>query len=327
MDRVNDQLRAIGFISDYTKWPGIPWDPIIKAGFAAAVVLLLAMLIAANTFQGTTHHAIYIPTDSVDVLTLLGKIILVHIFAIAQAMRVRNRLIISESYFAPESGTGNSLAYAQIVFASAITSFVSYVVLNLPNLANGLLNNADNTINISRICLSYIYLNLIWSTIPGCCGVVTAVTMDRPSNTYLQRMVSGSIEGCLMGAVSLLAVAMISKIPTLSPSDPNQDYTGYNIFNFILYGGLGFVLGFILPRGIRRYWAALEDRLPDKISVLRTAVLQYFHDIRQFGEWLNTRNDRLDGKRPLDVLAEDGGVQRLVSFVTNTRPRVSHAAA
>ena len=322
-ERVNDQLHALGFISDYTKWPGIPWDPIIKAGFAAAVVLLLAILVAGNTFQGTAHRA-NIPTDSVDVLTLLGKIILVHIFALAQAIRVRNRLIISESYFTPESGTGRSLAYAQIFFASAITSFVAYVILNLSNLANWLFNAVD-AIYLSQISLNYVYLNLIWSTIPACCGVLTAVTMDRLSNTHLQRVTSGSIEGCLMGIVSLLAVAIMNKIPSLA-GDPNQDYTGYQVFNFILYGGLGFILGFILPRGIRRYWAALENRLPDKISVLRTAVLQYFHDIRQFGEWLNTRNDRLDGKRPLDVLAEEAGVQRLVSFVAQTRTTVPRPA-
>jgi uncharacterized protein (DUF2384 family) len=87
------------------------------------------------------------------------------------------------------------------------------------------------------------------------------------------------------------------------------------------------ILGYMLPAAIRRHWAALEKRLPDKIAVLRTSVLQYFHNIQQFTEWLNVRNEGLNGRRPLDILSEATGLQQLTSLVAETRTKVSPAAA
>ena len=63
--------------------------------------------------------------------------------------------------------------------------------------------------------------------------------------------------------------------------------------------------------------------MPDQINILRANMIQYFHDIQQFNEWLNTNSDRLGKRRPLDVLTEDGGLNRLTAVVSATRQRVS----
>ena len=65
--------------------------------------------------------------------------------------------------------------------------------------------------------------------------------------------------------------------------------------------------------------------MPDRIAVLRTSVLRYFYDIHQFTEWLYAHNPALDGKRPLDVLVEETGVQRLIAFVGETRKPIAAA--
>ena len=118
-----------------------------------------------------------------------------------------------------------------------------------------------------------------------------------------------------MAVAALIAVALTFSDATVQ----------YREFVILLYGGLGFVFGAMLPINIRRHWDAQESLLPDRITVLRTAVRQYFHDIQQFSEWLNTRSDKLDGKRPLDVLAEDNGLQQLTLFVGSTRQKTAIA--
>jgi hypothetical protein len=42
-------------------------------------------------------------------------------------------------------------------------------------------------------------------------------------------------------------------------------------------------------------------------------------------EWLNARNARLDGKRPLDMLTEESGLEKLTTLVTETRTKVAPA--
>jgi hypothetical protein len=197
--------------------------------------------------------------------------------------------------------------------------------LNVPDLIGKLSRSLDSRPSGLQVFLNYIYTNLVWSIVPAFCGVVTAVTIDRPSRAYLERGISGLLGGGIMGTVALLAGMIIDRFPSLA-GDP-QIFVASQVFVFVLYGGLGFVLGFILPSEIKRYRAAQEKRLPDKISVLRAAVVQYFYDIQQFSEWLNSYEVNLQGKRPLDVLAEDSGLQQLTSFVVNTRTKVSPAAA
>ena len=124
-----------------------------------------------------------------------------------------------------------------------------------------------------------------------------------------------------MSAISVIAPWIVPSL--IGEPSTNGDPLGYYIFNGIIYGGIGAVFGYVLPEGVKRYWDALAKGLPDRISVLRTAIAQYFHDIQQFQQWLNTPNDGLQGKRPLDILSEDTGEQRLVSFVSQTRRQVS----
>jgi hypothetical protein len=144
---------------------------------------------------------------------------------------------------------------------------------------------------------------------------MTSYTLDRPTGTRFEQAISGALEASAMTIAAMLAAEL-----TL-----NNVSSEYREFVVVLYGGLGFVLGAMLPKGIRRHWDAQESYLPDKITVLRTAVRQYFYDIQQFSEWLNARSDKLDGKRPLDVLVEDNGLQQLTQFVGNTRQKVAGA--
>jgi hypothetical protein len=102
------------------------------------------------------------------------------------------------------------------------------------------------------------------------------------------------------------------------PARTDTDFW-YEVFNMVVYGGLGIVIGFGLPAALRRYWRAVEEQLPEQISLLRANVLRYFQDAQQFNDWLNTTSDELDKHRPLDVLSEAGGVSRLTALVGRMR--------
>jgi len=166
---------------------------------------------------------------------------------------------------------------------------------------------------------------LIWSLVPGACGVTAAVSLDRPSNTLLQRGVSAFIAAGATGGGALLVGIIIARLLPSLAGDP-ESFIPSQIFYFAIYGCLGCVLGAILPAEIRRYRAAEEKRLPDRISVLRTALFQYFYDIQQFQGWLNSYNSDLGGRRPLDVLGEDSGIQRLTELVTGTKAKILPSA-
>ena len=80
-------------------------DPILRVFGAAAVILLIAYEIAANTWLGNTVRS-SIPPTTAGILYLLFTILFVHAFAIGQALYVRARLIASDDYFS-ETGRGN----------------------------------------------------------------------------------------------------------------------------------------------------------------------------------------------------------------------------
>jgi hypothetical protein len=252
-------------------------------------------------------------------MQLLVFLLIVHLFAIRQALGLRTKLIAREKYFA-DTGKGNALAYVRIFLKCAIVSFVLYLILYIPNLLSALSSakpaeTSAPTLSSAQLVWLYVSSWLYWPIVPACCGVMTAYTLDRPAKTFFERSISGMLQAAIMAAAAILAVEMTVQTAT----------TEYRLFVIVLYGGLGLVLGLLLPAEIKRYWNARASRLPDKISVLRTAVLQYFYDIQQFSEWLNARNEQLEGKRPAEVLTEDSGLQRLTAFVAETRTKVSFA--
>ena len=140
-------------------------------------------------------------------------------------------------------------------------------------------------------------------------------TIDRAADTLRDRILSGVFEGAVM------AIAAVAALEYTTPSTS----LGYRLFTLVLYGGLGFVLAFVLPKAVRRYWQSLENRLPDKIGALRMSVRDYFYNVQQFTDWLTQRNAGLGGKRPLDVLAEDAGMPRLIALVSGTRAKIASA--
>jgi hypothetical protein len=292
------------------------------------VVLFLAFLIAAKTFLGKKGLT-KIPNDATTIIQQLMIILIVHSWAIAQALKLRTRLMTREEYFS-EAGTGDALANIKIFAKCWMVSLLLYLLLYGPNLVSVLgppdpaQNPGSNPQSSAELLWGlYVYPWIVWSIVPACCGVMTAFTLDRASTTRVEQATSGMLEGAVMAGAALLVL----ELTQIASPEYRTASTEYRVYYFVLYGGLGFVLGFLLPAAIRRFWSARETRLPDKISVLRTAVLQYFHDIQQFSEWLHARNARLDGKRPLDILTEESGLQRLTSFVTETRSRISPVAA
>jgi hypothetical protein len=187
----------------------------------------------------------------------------------------------------------------------------------------------------------------VWACVPALCGAATAYTIDRPSDTLAQRAFSGGLLGVIMGVAAVFAVQstpdLSSAIGALMAQQqpagaaagavmplggvteggmvpPRTDADSwYEVFNMVVYGGLGIVIGFGLPAALRRYWRAVEEQLPEQISLLRANVMRYFQDAQQFNDWLNTTSDELDKHRPLDVLAEAGGVSRLTALVGRMR--------
>jgi hypothetical protein len=247
----------------------------------------------------------------------------VHLAATAEALRLRARLISRDEYFFAETGSPQAIAIVKLAASCFVISLGFYLFLNLGMLISGLADTAkpalDPTIEKktpAELIWDYLTGYTVWSFVPACCGVMTAWALGRSDETRLDRLIWGSTQGGMMAVASIVSVNLATSAPF-----------GYYVFTVVLYGGLGLILGYMLPVAIRRHWAALEKRLPDKIAVLRTSVLQYFHDIQQFTEWLNRKNEMLKGKRPLDVLSEETGLQKLTALVSETRTKVSPAVA
>jgi hypothetical protein len=304
-----ERLRAIGFTSSPQLTDLIPWDPILKTVGAVVLVLLVATVVAARMFPGMARQN-NIPTDTAAVTWLLFTILVVHLGAIGQGLGTRARLIAQEKYYS-DSGSVQALAYIQIFVRCAILGFICYFTLNFGNLVAGL--SGANRLPASEAVWNYLHLYAIWAIAPGTCGAMTAYLIDRPVDSIPDRLISGAAQGCAMIVVVVFAIELTTQEVPI----------GFYIFTVSIYSLLGFSLGVQLPYAIKRHWAAMEERLPDKILVLRTNVTQYFRDIQQFTNWLNTRNEGLDARRPLDILSEDGGLQRLVAYVAGSRTKIS----
>ena len=313
MDRISRRLSTLGFKSNFSPEAGVPWDPILKSLGAAALVLAAGWLIAAATFKGAVQNS-GIPTEPGQVLWLLLIIVIVHLVATVEALRLRAHLIGLDRYFS-ETGRPHAVAIIKLFATCAMLSLASYLVLNVGQVISGLADTTPSQDRLSPADLIFRYFQnyALWSFVPACCGVMTAYALERADETRLSRLIAGVLQGGMMAAVALLSARLTAG---------NDVPVGYFVFIVVLYGGLGMTLGYTLPTAIHRQWAALERRLPDKIAVLRTSVLQYFHNIQQFTDWLNMRNDGLDGRRPLDVLNEESGLPRLTSFVAATRTKI-----
>jgi hypothetical protein len=312
LERVSDTLLAIGFTSHYPPRQGIPWNPILNVVVPSMIILFVACIVAAQTFQGIAQQS-NIPTDTGAILQLLIVILVVHSFAIGNALSLRTRLISSDKYF-PEGGGAPIVAYGKIFLKCAIISFVLYLVLDINQFVGYRAPDPNGNIpTLWTAAQTYGYNFLKWTIVPGALGVMTAITVDRPADRVTQRAISGVAEGAALALAAWLAVRLTA------PNAP----TGYIVFNFIIYGGLGGVFGYFLPPALGRYWKALESHLPEKVSVLRTSVHEHFRDIQQFTEWLNARDSaHLGGRRPVDILTEQDGLQRLTTLVSQTRSKV-----
>ena len=315
--RVSDRLRAVGFSSAFPPHTLIPWDPIVRVFAAAAVVLLVAYEVAEYTAPAGGDIDSNVPSTLPELVRLLVVILFIHAFAIGQAITLRARLIASDRYFS-ETGRGTSIAYARIAFRCWLASVLLYVGLNLDHLVGVLLEPSSNGLTKpAQVVLFYAKTYLVWGLVPACCGAATAYAIDRPSVALRDRIVSTAVLGLAMGVMAVIAVKWLNE-------KADWPFMG---FNLVVYGGLGCVIGYLLPAALWRYWRAVEEQMPEQISLLRANVLQYFHDVQQFNEWLNTVSPGLEQRRPLDVLAEDGGLQRLMTYVGARRTKIAPRAA
>jgi hypothetical protein len=314
--RIADRLRVIGFSSPFPPRSAVPWNPILRVIGAAAVILFVAYEFAARTWPEST----FFPPGTGSILKLLLIILFVHTWAIGQAINRRTRLIAADKYLS-ETGRGNPLAYANIFLWCWTTSMLWYLVLNifdLPQALSPAQETGSKPLPPAAAVLSYVKVQAAAALIPATCGAISAYTVDRPSDTLIDRGTSSLLLAISMGLVAVMVVRL-----TAGDEAP----LAFQIFNLVVYGALGGVIGFSLPAGLRRFWHSLEKQLPDQISLLRANVLEYFHNLQQFNEWLNTPSGGLEDRRPLDVLAENGGLQRLTTFVGATRARVATAPA
>jgi hypothetical protein len=321
MDRISRRLSALGFRSNFEPNEGVPWDPSLKSLGAAALVLATGWLIAANTLGHATENS-GIPTEPGQVLWLLFIIIIVHLAATVQALHLRARLVGLDEYFS-ETGSPLAIAIIKLFLSCFVISLGFYLLLNSGQLIFGLADTGGPVTgpaipkqSSAELIWDYFKIYAIWSFVPACCGVMIAGAIERADEARLRRLILGSVQGGIMAGVALLSLKLTSG---------SQAPFAYCVFTVVLYGGLGLILGYMLPAALRRHWAALERRLPDKIAILRTSVLQYFYNIQQFTEWLNVSNEGLNRRRPLDILSEETGLQQLTSLVTETRTKVGVA--
>lgn len=318
MDRLTERLRTIGFTTAFPPEPGIPWNPILKVVMPSALVLLLACYLLAH-FQNTDLQLKIpinnLPTTGIDLFQLISTVVIVHSMAIAVSMASRTRLIRAERYHS-ETGSATVMACLLIFGRCYIISTGWFLVIFFPNLVWGLQQDGQ----FATPFIAYLKLVVAWSIVPGVTGIMTAITIDRAAGTLFDRVISGIMQS----AATATAAILVTNWTQASDVAPPLAYTAYSFYG-VVYGGLGFVFGYMLPAAVHRYWQAQANRMPDRIAVLRTSVLRYFYDIQQFTEWLYANNPALDGRRPLDVLVEETGVQRLIAFVGETRKPIAAA--
>jgi hypothetical protein len=306
-DALADRLSAFGIIKPYPPKPQIPWNPILKVTIGCGVVMFVAGFLAIQTFIANTAIAQSpgIPRTPGDLAVWLLIAFFVHIVAIALATRTRTRLIDRDKYMSP-TGATNISAYMRVLVYCAGASLASYLVLNGLSPINIILSSWGAPLAaFTDPLVHYLQFCAAWTMVPASCGLMTAYTLDLTCETPTQRLQSGVIEASVMGVVAMLAVQFSG----------DQATTYFRVFNVMVYGGIGFVFGFLLPAAITRHRKALERRLPERIVMLRSAVFRNFLDMEDFNKWLQASDIKLNGRRPLDVLEEESGLQTLIDFV------------
>lgn len=310
-ERLSERLRAFGITKPYPPQPQIPWNPILLVTGASAFVLFVGWAAASETLLASRPGlaASGIPLNTVDIGRWLLNAFLVHIVAIALSTRIRTRLIDRDKYVSV-TGSTNVSAYATIFFKCAAACFCCYAILTSTILLNVLTSEPDA--HFLRVFLSFYFVFCAaWSLVPASCAVMTAMTLDRRSEKFVDRIQSGVLEAVVMGCAALLAVELVSwAAPALAA--PPEIAPAIRLFTVIVYAGLGLVFGSILPSAITRHRRALESRLPERISTLRNAVSGSFIDMEGFYRWLRTNNAKLGGRRPLDVLEDESGLQVVI---------------
>lgn len=318
MDRLTERLRTIGFTTAFPPEPGTPWNPILNVVLPSALVLVVACSVLADNFQDTAKQ-LNMPTTNLQIGQLMLTVLAVYSTTIAASLALRARLIGTERYYS-ETGSATVMALLMIFIRCFIISTVWLLLIYANNLVKDL--TPDGQRSQGDVLSLYLTSSVVWSIVPGVSGVMTAITIDRAAGTRFDRVISGIMQGAAMATAAILA----TKLTTQPSNDaPGSTHLAAYIFYAVVYGGLGFVFGYMLPAAVRRYWQAQQHRMPDRITVLRTSVLRYFHDIQEFTEWLYAQNPALDGKRPLDVIVEETGVQRLIAFVGETRKPITAA--
>jgi hypothetical protein len=260
----------------------------------SAIALLVGLTMALATFPGL-NHSLEIPDSPPSIIQQVALIVLTISLAIGNDVSIRFHLINRDRYFAEKP-----IAYFKIGFRCFWVTLPCYLIIYLNQLKAGGLGYLGQ----------YLKQLTIWPAVPAICGILVAVSLDRPADNHYDRAISGVIQGAALAVAAWLVVVLGAG------GDVSPPYQGYIL---IVYGGFGFVIGANLPAAIRRYRVAQQKQMPQRVAALYNEVSRYFYDYGQFNEWLYARNPALGRKLPSDIRLEETGMGRLINFVSETR--------
>lgn len=305
-ERLEDQMRAIGFTSQFHSKKEIPWSPIFKVIGFPAIVLFIVLMVSSKllTFFLPPEQAtslLFWPTDQRSIVQQVIAIVVTLGFAVGFALSIRTRLINQDKYF-----TDKLWAYVKIAFPCYWVALLVYLGTYLISFVQS-----------EQTTLDYVSFFSKWAIVPALCGVLVAMSLDRPATSRYERAISGVKQGLSLGLGAwIVFVFALKEQDALVNSWPAQLYT------FTVYLGFGFVIGAVLPTTLRTYREE-QNRMPGLVAATYNEVRRYFYDEGQYKEWLHNLNPSLDGKPPIDLLHEEGGMERLITFVTKTRNAIT----
>lgn len=308
-DRLEDRFRAIGFTSQFYSKQQIPWSPILKVIGLPGIVLFGVLTVSSRILiswvsEDDQFFQYPFPTTDLGIIQQVVAIVVTLGFAIGFALSIRTRLINQDRYF-----TDKPAAYARIAIKCYWVALLVYLGIYFISF-----------IHSGQPPLEYIWQFAKWAVVPALCGVLVAMSLDRPANSRNERAIAGLKLGAILGIAAWFVFVSnlnaTSDINVIVYTWPAQFYT------FVVYFGFGFVMGAVLPTTIRAYQEE-QNRLPQLVATLYKEVRGHFYDDGQFKEWLHASHPALGGKPPADLLHEDGGTERLIAFVSETRNKVA----